>query len=207
MPAGLRRELARRADETCPTDGDRMRLALSLAALNVAHGWGGPFGAAVFERRSGRLVAAGVNLVVHGHCCCLHAEIVALMLAQQRLGTHDLAAAGDYELQATTAPCAMCLGAVVWSGVSRLVCAARGADAEALGFDEGPKPDDWTGALRRRGIAVRVDFLRRPAVALLRDYAAHGGAIYGPRRTAARRKDACQSLGRRRNVVPHAAKS
>jgi hypothetical protein len=40
-----------------PTPEDRMRVAIDLARQNVEHGTGGPFGAAVFERESGRLVS------------------------------------------------------------------------------------------------------------------------------------------------------
>ena len=46
----------------------RMRLAIRLAAENIAQETGGPFGAAVFERDSGRVVSAGVNLVVPSGC-------------------------------------------------------------------------------------------------------------------------------------------
>ena len=43
---------------------DRMRLAIALSRRSAASG-GGPFGAAVFELESRRLVAPGVNLVAH----------------------------------------------------------------------------------------------------------------------------------------------
>ena len=69
---------------------------------------------------------------------------------------------------------------IPWSGVTRLVCGARAADAEAIGFDEGPKPRGWIAALERRGIAVVRDVRRADAVAVLRAYAAAGGAIYNP---------------------------
>ncbi|MCK7474293.1 MAG: hypothetical protein MZV49_13640 [Rhodopseudomonas palustris] len=38
-------------------------------------------------------------------------------------------------------PCLMCLGATLWSGVTRLTYGAAAADVTAiLGFDEGPLP-------------------------------------------------------------------
>jgi hypothetical protein len=67
----------------------------------------------------------------------------------------------------------------VWSGVSRLVCGAVTADAEAIGFDEGPKPDDWQDKLAVRGIAVRCGVLSGEAKAVLDAYARAGGVIYG----------------------------
>jgi tRNA(Arg) A34 adenosine deaminase TadA len=166
-----------------PSVDDRLRVAIELARRNVGNGTGGPFGAAVFDD-AGRLVAPGVNLVVPSRCSLLHAEVVALALAQQRVGRWDLSDGGRerYELCASSEPCAMCFGAVSWSGVSHLVCGARAEDAQAVGFDEGPKPDDWLAALEARGIEVVRDLLRAEAVAVLRDYARRGGIIYNPGR-------------------------
>ena len=157
----------------------RMRLAVALADANVARG-GGPFGAAVVERHSGRLVAAGVNRVLADGLSIAHAEVVAMSLAQQRLGSFDLSAVGDYELVTSAEPCVQCFGALFWSGVRGVVCAARSPDAEAVGFDEGPKPADWAKLLNARGIAVTTDVLRQEAAAVLRQYAALGGNIYNP---------------------------
>lgn len=166
------------------SDRERMAWTVGLARENVRRETGGPFAAAVFDREGGDLIAPGVNLVVGERCSVLHAEVVALMAAQRRLGSHDLAAPGlpDCELVATAEPCAMCYGAVPWSGVTRLVCGARGEDARAVGFDEGEKPEDWVGALRRRGIEVARDVRREEARQVLRDYADSGGPIYNSRR-------------------------
>ncbi|MFP4614926.1 MAG: nucleoside deaminase [Thiohalorhabdus sp.] len=163
----------------------RMRLAIALADASVAHG-GGPFGAAVVERASGRLVAPGVNLVEPANLSVAHAEVVALSLAQQRLGSYDLGAGAgwDFELVTSAEPCIQCFGALIWAGVRSLVCGARSADAEAAGFDEGPKPADWGAQLEARGIAVRRDVFRTEAARVIRDYAESGGAIYNARRGA-----------------------
>ena len=61
------------ADRIYPTVEDRMRLAVELSRLNVRHGTGGPFGAAIFERETGELLAPGVNLVVGSSCSVAHA--------------------------------------------------------------------------------------------------------------------------------------
>lgn len=171
------------ATTMCPPLGDdaaRMRFVVDLARRNVDSGCGGPFAAAVFESGSGALLAAATNLVVASHCSTAHAEVLALSLAQQARGSHDLGAA-DFpavELVTSCEPCAMCLGAIAWSGVRRVVSGASGGDAEALGFDEGPKPADWAGEMRRRGIEVVEGILRAEAVAVLQAYRAAGGRIY-----------------------------
>jgi tRNA(Arg) A34 adenosine deaminase TadA len=78
----------------------------------------------------------------------------------------------------------MCFGAVIWSGVRRLVCGARDEDVRAIGFDEGPKLDDWIAALNDRGITVVRDVLRAEAAAVLGEYVAAEGTIYNSGRPA-----------------------
>ncbi len=167
-----------------PTEEDRMRFAIRLAELNVEQKTGGPFGAAIFDRQTGRLISIGVNLVVEERCSVAHAEMVAIMLAQKRLSTYDLAAQGQpsCELVTSTEPCAMCLGAIPWSGLRRLVCGARREDAMAIGFDEGYRAPDWVAELEKRGIAVSLDVCRQDAATVLRRYKETGAALYNSER-------------------------
>ncbi len=160
-----------------PTADDEARMALTvrLSEENVARG-GGPFGSAVFL--GGELLAAGVNLVLASGLSIAHAEIIALMRAQASLGRGALASP-PLTLFASTEPCCQCFGALIWAGVRRLVCAATTADAEAAGFDEGPKPEGWVTVLERRGIAVHRELLRADAQRVLRAYVERGGVIYG----------------------------
>jgi tRNA(Arg) A34 adenosine deaminase TadA len=68
-----------------PQIEERMRLVIELSRHNVEQKTGGPFAAAVFDRE-GNLIATGVNLVLTTNCSILHAEIVAIALAQKILG-------------------------------------------------------------------------------------------------------------------------
>lgn len=158
------------------SDAERVGLAIELARRNVAEKSGGPFGAAVFNTHSGRLVAVGVNRVVPQSCSVAHAEILAIMIAQQRLSRHRINADGGHFVLATSAqPCCQCYGATVWAGIDELLIGARSTDVEELTeFDEGPLPEDWIGELDRRGIAVRRDILRDAARAVLATYGASG---------------------------------
>jgi len=157
-------------------DEAKMGLVIDLAHRNVTHG-GGPFGAAVFDAGTARIVAVGANWVVSQKSSLLHAEIAAIAFAELRVGSHSLAG-GNYELFASSEPCAQCLGATAWSGVRRLVCGAAAQDAEAIGFDEGPRRTDWAAQLQARGIAVTLGLLATEARQVLRTYAARGGPIY-----------------------------
>jgi tRNA(Arg) A34 adenosine deaminase TadA len=164
------------------TAEDRMHLVIELALRNVQEGTGGPFGAAVFETESGRLVAVGVNSVVRLRCSVLHAEVIALARAQKRLGSYTLAAAGmtPHSLYTSCDPCAMCLGAALWAGVKEIVCAAAREDAVSLRFDEGPVFPESYSYLRQRGITIRHGLLREAARDVLELYRRAGGVIYNP---------------------------
>jgi tRNA(Arg) A34 adenosine deaminase TadA len=175
---------------TCVSLAERMRYVLDLTRRSVIEGTGGPFGAAVFERESGRLVAAGVNRVEALKLSCAHAEVLALSLAQHRLGVYDLGAAGipQHALVSSAQPCLMCAGAVLWSGVTELAYAATKQDVErALGFDEGFLARGWQRRLARRGVTVRAALLRDEARSILRLYRERNGTIYTPRRGSGRR--------------------
>jgi tRNA(Arg) A34 adenosine deaminase TadA len=165
---------------TYRSDEDRMRVAVELARQNVLRGDGGPFGAAVFEAGGGRLVATGVNSVTRLGNSVLHAEILAIMLAQAKLGTWSLTAAGSesYVLATSCEPCAMCLGATLWSGVRGLVCGATKEDATAVGFDEGPVFAESWAYLEGRGVRTARRVLRAEAAAVLELYRTMGGPIY-----------------------------
>lgn len=166
-------------DRVYPDARSRMALAIALASENAKRGAGGPFGAAVFDARTGRLVGAGINLVLATGIGLLHAEVVALVQAQQRLGRPDLAPeSGTFELVSSAEPCAMCLGAVHWSRVPRLLVGARREDVQRFGFDEGPVfPASWR-YLEERGLTVTRDVMREDAVKVLEAYAAGGGPVY-----------------------------
>jgi tRNA(Arg) A34 adenosine deaminase TadA len=169
-----------------PPDGlahltDRMALVLEAALRNVEDGTGGPFAAAVFEKESGRLVSLGVNRVVPENSSLAHAEVLAIGLAQASLGTYDMGGPGQPRLQLVSSSqmCAMCLGAVVWSGVGEVVYSTTSGDVIAtVGFDEGPTPPDYSHQLAHRGISVVAGVMRDQGLDVLRRYVASGGVVY-----------------------------
>lgn len=158
------------------SDSAAMAFVIEATRRNIDEG-GGPFGAMVADAE-GRMVAIGVNRVAPAGQSTLHGEVVALLIAQQKLGTHYLPALGQFTLFTSCAPCDMCCGAIRNAGIRRLVCGARTDDAEAAGFDEGIKPGDWITQLQSRGISVESDILRAESVQLLTAYIDRGGEIY-----------------------------
>ena len=157
---------------------DRMQLAIALSRESVMQKTGGPFGGVVVHEKTGELVSVGINLVTTAGLSIAHAEMVALSLAQLSVGQWNLSHSGPVQLVTSCEPCAMCFGALPWSGISSLICGARKQDAEAAGFDEGDKPGQWVKSLQRRDIAVERGVLRSDAAAVLAFYRDSGGSIY-----------------------------
>lgn len=155
--------------QTFPEINQRMAIVIDLARTNLKYG-GGPFGAAVFNQRTGELIAPGVNWVVPGKSSLLHAEVMALALAEQALGDYDLASHGSFELVTSVEPCCQCLGVLMWAGVTSLVCGAYSEDAQAIGFNEGPRSPNWQQELVQRGISVTREVMRFQAVDVLQSY-------------------------------------
>lgn len=182
LPPWLIEELAS-LPATLTAPEERMDLANELADRNWRAGHGGPFAAVVADRDSGELLSVGVNLVLGSGLSSMHAEVVAIALAQQRLGTWDLGADGHVrELVSSARPCVQCYGATMWSGVRSLVIGADGPDVEAAaGFDEGPLVDDWVEQFAARGIAVTTGVRRSRAVEVLSAFGAAETTVYNAR--------------------------
>jgi guanine deaminase len=112
------------------TDEDLMRLAIDQAREGIEAGQS-PFGAVI--ARNGRPVAVAHNVVWLIGDPTAHAEVCAIRLAARELKSIDLSGC---EIFSTCEPCPMCLAAVHWSKISRLVYGAGIADAVDAGFSE-----------------------------------------------------------------------
>ena len=158
------------AGASLATDEDKMALVNRLARRNFHEKTGGPFAALVVS--DGKLISAGVNLVLASGLSSSHAEVVALALAQTAVGNWDLGADGaKRELIVNWRPCVQCYGATMWSGVTRLVVAGDGPELEQLTkFDEGPMVADWAAQFEARGISVTQNVLRDEALDVYRSY-------------------------------------
>lgn len=108
-----------------------LRRAIHLASVHSAPGEAGPFGAVV--ARSGEVVGEGWNRVVELSDPTAHAEILAIRDAATRSGTHVL---DDCTIYCSCEPCPMCLSAILWARIPRVMFAAEGKDALEAGFDD-----------------------------------------------------------------------
>ncbi len=108
-----------------------MRRAIELSRQAINTNLGGPFGAVVV--RGDLLVAEGFNRVTSSLDPTAHAEVTAIRTACAALGTHQLT---DCEIYTSCEPCPMCLGAIYWSGITRIYFANSREDAAAAGFSD-----------------------------------------------------------------------
>lgn len=125
-----------------PLDKLLLDRAVALSREHMERGVGGPFGA-VIARADGHVIAEGWNCVTSGHDPTAHAEIVAIRRACEALGRFDLA---GHIIYSSCEPCPMCLAAIYWARLDRLVFANSRDDAARIGFDDAaiyaeiPKP-------------------------------------------------------------------
>lgn len=170
--------------ECIPDVEQRMREVIRFAELNFDKKTGGPFAAGIFEKNSGKVVGIGVNRVVPSNNSSAHAEIVAISLAQTKLATFDLGGPGmpDFQIVVNGRPCAMCCGALPWSGVRSLVIGASGERIESLtGFDEGAVHPNWQQELEARGIEVIENVLAKDAEVVFQRFRDSDEPVYNGR--------------------------
>jgi tRNA(Arg) A34 adenosine deaminase TadA len=115
------------------TDRKHLRAAIALARRAREHG-NHPFGA-VLADESGAVLLEAENTVVTMRDCTGHAETTLVREASRQFGPEQLATCTLYT---STEPCAMCAGAIHWSGVGRVVYAQSAARLYAI---VGPAPE------------------------------------------------------------------
>lgn len=112
------------------TEIDAMRYAIEKAREGIESGQS-PFGAAVV--RGADVIAAAHNTVWRDCDPSAHAEVNAIRAASAAMKTIDLSGCTMFS---TCEPCPMCLAAIHWAKIDRVVYGATIADAEAAGFAE-----------------------------------------------------------------------
>jgi guanine deaminase len=107
-----------------------MRLAIRKAQEGISRGQS-PFGSAIV--RAGHVVAVTHNSVWLTCDPTAHAEVNCIRAAATALQTIFL---HGCTLYSTTEPCPMCLSAIHWAKIERVVFGATIADAKTAGFSE-----------------------------------------------------------------------
>ena len=108
-----------------------MEKACQLAEDSVQKG-GGPFGS-VIVLKDGTIVGQGRNQVTEKKDPTLHAEIVAIRNACEF--TQDFRLSGC-TLYSSCEPCPMCLSAIYWARIDKVVYGNTREQAKNIGFDD-----------------------------------------------------------------------
>ncbi|HKL33780.1 MAG TPA: nucleoside deaminase [Tangfeifania sp.] len=129
-----------------------MRRAIELAESGMEKGHGGPFGAVVVK--DGQIVGEGYNSVIRSNDPTAHAEILAIRKACEKLGTFEL---NDCIIYTSCEPCPMCLGAIYWARIEKVVYACTKEDAAQISFDD----DNFYGEMAKDMEHRKINFEER----------------------------------------------
>ncbi|MEO7793567.1 MAG: nucleoside deaminase [Thermoanaerobaculia bacterium] len=113
------------------SDLSHLRRAVELSREKMLAGAGGPFGAVIAGPDG--VVGEGWNCVTSMLDPTAHAEVVSIRAACERLARFELSGLTIYS---SCEPCPMCLAAIYWARLDRLVYANTRAEAAAIGFDD-----------------------------------------------------------------------
>ncbi|MEK7368973.1 MAG: nucleoside deaminase [Planctomycetota bacterium] len=149
-----------------------MRMAVEKAREGVSKGQT-PFGAVIVKK--GRVLVCEHNTVWKDCDITAHAEMMAVRRACRKLNIIDLTGATLYS---TCEPCPMCLGAIHWAGVSRVVFGCRIRDAKKMGFSELTVSAARLKSLGNSPIKVTGGVLREECIDVMKLWEKLGGRPY-----------------------------
>jgi len=142
-----------------------MKIAIKEAYKGIYNNEGGPFGCVIVK--DNKVIAKGHNEVIKRNDATCHGEIMALKKAYKKLGSFSLK---ECELYTTGQPCPMCLGAILWSNITKIYYGCNIIDTEKIGFR-----DKQFFENDNKNMLVELD--RSECLKLYKDYANIKGKI------------------------------
>ena len=153
-----------------------MDIAVVEAYEGIEYKHGGPFGCVIVK--DNEVVGTGHNKVLIDHDPTAHGEVVAIRNACKNLGTHDLSGCVLYT---TGEPCPMCLAAIMWARIDKVVYAKSCQQtSDELGFDDTPFFEEITRK-HLQGYCSNVDIIQEENIRvdlLFKDYIDSEGELY-----------------------------
>ncbi len=131
--------------------------AIEISVKNIDKG-GGPFGALIVK--GDRVISTSGNHVTRHNDPTAHAEIEAIRRACKELDTFSLEGCTLYS---SCEPCPMCLGAIYWARLDKVVFAASKEDAKGAGFDDSFIYEELRKPIQERNIPT-YQILREEAL-------------------------------------------
>lgn len=139
-----------------------MQVAIQLGRTGMEENEGGPFGAIVVCE--GEIIGRGNNQVTSSNDPTAHAEVLAIRHACAHLQNFVL---HDCVIYTSCEPCPMCLGAIYWARIERIVYAGTRHDAAQYGFSDEDIYRECTVPLHERTIPIE-NVAREEALAMFR---------------------------------------
>ena len=102
-------------------------------AIESVHKGTGPFGAIIVDSLTQEVLAETHNQVTQNKDPTAHAEIMAIRQACQQRNSHSLE---NTVLYTSSYPCPMCLSAIYWARIPKIVYANLAETAAEYGFDD-----------------------------------------------------------------------
>ncbi len=150
---------------------------LALAILSAYDGIekkeGGPFGACIVKNNE--IITIAHNKVLKNNCAIYHAEMEAIRLASEKLGTWNLKGCKIYS---TTEPCPMCFSAIHWAQIDEVIYGTSISDVKALGFNELTISSEIMKEIGKSPVKIKKDFMREDCLKLLDDWSLTKGQLY-----------------------------
>lgn len=143
------------------SDEGYMRLAIELSKKGKY-----PYGAVIV--RDGVIIARSDAEVPITNTAVSHAELRAIEDAMSEMGGHLCAEGGHgATIYSSCEPCAMCMGAILYTGISRLVYGATLEDSAECVNDILAGSEDIARACHNRTIEIVPEFMRSEAKEVL----------------------------------------
>ena len=150
------------------TDTDFMRLAIRKTRDGI-HAGQSPFGSLIVK--GGEVIAVTHNTVWQTTDPTAHAEVNCIRTAAKILNTIFL---NGCTLYSTTEPCPMCLAAIHWAKIEKVIFGAGIADAAEAGFCELHVDARVLAELGKSPLVVESGLLTRECAALFGEWRAAG---------------------------------
>lgn len=144
------------------TDKKYMTLAIELSSKAYY-----PYGAVIVK--DNKIIGRSASDVPVSKTGFSHAELRAIEDAMEHLGGHLCAEGGrGVTIYSSCEPCAMCMGAILYTGIDRLVYGGTLEDSTGCVNEILAKSNDIANACSNRKIEIIPEFQREEAVKVLK---------------------------------------
>lgn len=145
-------------------DKEYMKLAIELSKKAFY-----PYGAIIVK--DGQIIGRSDADVPVSKTAYSHAELRAIEDAMEHLGGHLCAEGGKgCTIYSSCEPCAMCMGAILYTGIERLVYGATLEDSKECVNDILAHANDVANICENRKISIVSECEREEAVKVLKDW-------------------------------------